>query len=233
MTFSEQLREKAAPVFEAIFQHPFVQGIGKGEVCSKALIHYVKADFEYLNAFVKAYGMAISRCTSREEMAFFSENIAFVFQSETLPHRNFCRVAGVDYESLQGHPLPPSAHHYVSHLKLTAREGSLGEIMAALLPCPWTYAEIGSRLMVEKQPDNTHPFYDWISFYSQPSMKELTDRLKTKLDACAAVAGIREKARMEAAFITSCHLEWRFWDMAYRQENWPLEITSSLTEGKR
>jgi thiaminase len=36
-------------------------------------------------------------------------------------------------------------------------EGSLGEIMAVLLPCPWTYLEIGRRLMDEVRPDEYIP----------------------------------------------------------------------------
>ncbi|ELW9008209.1 thiaminase II, partial [Campylobacter upsaliensis] len=58
MSFSQELRKQAEPIFQAIFEHPFVQGIGKGDLKKEQLIHYVKQDFEYLNAFMKIYGLA-------------------------------------------------------------------------------------------------------------------------------------------------------------------------------
>lgn len=164
MSFTQALRQQAGGIFQAIFDHPFVKGIAEGNLEREQLIHYVKQDFEYLNAYMRIYGIAISKSTSREEIAAFNEQISFILHSEVHPHQNFCAAAGVTYEELQGYPLAPSAHHYIRHMLTVAHEGSLGEIMAVLLPCPWTYLEIGRKLLNEVKPDASHPFYDWISF---------------------------------------------------------------------
>lgn len=89
------------PVFEAIFEHPFVQGIGNGNLQPGQLTHYVKQDFEYLNTFMQIYGLAISRSERREDMQLLNEQISFVLNDEVHPHNNFCQVAGVNYEDLQ------------------------------------------------------------------------------------------------------------------------------------
>ncbi len=78
MTFSTQLRQEAEPLFEAIYQHPFVRGLAAGELEKEQIIHYVKQDAEYLNAFIKIYAAAISRCTDREDITFFHQQMAFV-----------------------------------------------------------------------------------------------------------------------------------------------------------
>lgn len=223
MPFSEQLRKEANPIFEEIFAHPFVQGIGYGNVPKEALIHYVKQDYEYLNAFAKVYGIAIAKSRSRQDMALFNEQIYFSLHSETEPHQNFCDVAGVRFEDVQGYPLTPSVDHYVNHMLSTAYQGTLGEILAALLPCPWTYWEIADKITRDVQPAADHPFYRWIMFYNSDDSAQETRKLCGRLDQWAEYASEEEQQRMKNAFLKSCQLEYGFWEMAYKQEAWQTE----------
>ncbi|RYL91025.1 thiaminase II [Sporolactobacillus sp. THM7-4] len=232
MKLSEELRQVADPIFEAIFKHPFVQGIACGDVKREALIHYVKQDFSYLNAFIKVYGIAISKCDNRKDMQIFNDQISFILNSEIHPHRNFCKVAGVRYETLQHEPLVPTASHYIDHMLTVASSGSLAEILAALLPCPWTYWEIGKKLIAERHPDQNHPFYDWITFYGKNNGKKpLTEILYNRLDELTTNGSINEKERIKDHFIKSCQLEYAFWDMAYHLEEWPVKVSIKTNIG--
>ena len=223
MSFSAELRREANPIFNAIFEHPFVQGIANGELEKEQLIHYVKQDFEYLNSFIKIYGIAISKCENREDMDMFNQQISFILNSEIHPHNNFCQVAGVPYDVLKGQPLSPSALNYTRHMLTVAHEGTLGEILAVLLPCPWTYWEIGKRLLNEVNPDHSHPFYDWISFYGNRA-DSITTKFCARLDEWAKEASDKEKEKMKDHFLISCQLEYMFWDMAYKLEEWPVKM---------
>src|SRR5690606_7365759 len=107
-------------------------------------------------------GFALSKCESREDMEMFHRSVAYVLYDEGLAHENLCRVAGVTYEDLQGYQPSPTAHQYINHMIATAATGSIGDIIAATLPCPWIYLEIGRKLVEEVQPDPSHPFHDWI-----------------------------------------------------------------------
>lgn len=221
MSFSAELRREATPIFNAIFEHHFVQGIAKGELKKEQLIHYVKQDFEYLNSFIQIYGIAVSKCEAREDMDMFNKQIGFILNSEIHPH--FCQVAGVSYDLLQGFPLSPSARHYISHMRSVAYKGTLGEILAVLLPCPWTYWEIGKRLLHEVNPDRSHPFYEWINFYGNRT-DSITTKFCARLDEWAMKATEREKEKMREHFLISCQLEYMFWDMAYKLEEWPVNM---------
>ncbi|QXE02152.1 thiaminase II [Terribacillus sp. DMT04] len=225
--FSAQLREEANPVFEAIYQHPFVEGVANGQVPREALIHYVKADYEYLTAFARIYGLAVSKCETREEMAFFQSQIHFVLHSEIHPHNVFCKVAGVDYEDLQKMTPPPAADHYISHMMNSAVQGDMGELMAALLPCPWTYQALAEHIIETKAPDQNNPFLEWIMFYAnnEDGMPDVTAELCKRLDKWAETAGSAAKERARKAFLKSCMLEHSFWEMAITEQNWlvPLE----------
>ncbi len=229
LTFTEQLRQEADPIFEAIFTHPFVQGIANGDLDKESIIHYVKQDFEYLNAFARIYGIAISKCEDRNDMGMFAEQVSFVLHGEAHPHNNLCRVAEVRYEDVQGYPLAPNASHYIRHMLTVAHEGTLGEILAVLLPCPWTYLEIGRKLVDEVKPTPSHPFYEWITFYGEASMNDLTDRFRARLDRWAEAASESEKEKMKQHFLTSCQLEYMFWDMAYTKQAWPVALEEAAT----
>ena len=199
MTFSKQLREEAKDILQATYQHPFIRGIAKGDLAAEQLIHYVKQDYEYLNSMIKARGYALTKCTKREDMEMFFTGIDYVLHSEGTAHVNLCRVAGVDYEELQGYPLSPTAHHYVNHMISASASGTLGDIIAVTLPCPWMYLEIGRRLVREVKPDKTHPFYDWITIYGKDS-SEATDRSFNRLDEIAAQVGEEAACRCASCF---------------------------------
>ncbi|MDL4841115.1 thiaminase II [Aquibacillus rhizosphaerae] len=226
MSFSTQLRKESDVIFQGIFKHPFVDGLGKGELPKEALIHYVKADFEYLNAFINIYGLAIAKSDTREDMQYFQEKIGFILNSEIHPHNNLCQVAGVNYNDLKGFPLPPTADHYVGHMKSTAQQGSMGELLAALLPCPWTYLDIGHYLKDSFNPGPEHPFYEWITFYAKQETASVTTELRDRLDRWAETVGEIEKEKAKQAFIKSCQLEYAFWEMAYTQEKWPFTMVT-------
>jgi thiaminase/transcriptional activator TenA len=222
-SFTEELRRKADPVFEAIFGHPFVRGIAEGELSDERLAHYVRQDFQYLTVFCQVYGLAVSKSTRREDIAFFNEQIGFVLDSENHPHQNLARVSGYPMEELErAGSLTPTARNYTRHMLYAAHSGTLGELLSALYPCPLTYWEIGLRLEEEVRPDDSHPFEEWIGFYADPVVGNTCREFAERVDRLAARAGEDERARMEENFLVSCRMEYMFWEMAYDLEGWPV-----------
>jgi len=45
------------------------------------------------------------------------------------------------------------------------------------------------------------------------------------VDQIGASADESGRRRFQAIFAQGCRLEWMFWDAAWRQESWPIEIT--------
>lgn len=221
MGFSETLRDQSDEIFEGIFSHPFITGIAKGSVPPSALIHYVRAGGEYLNEFNHLCEQTLSKCSQLKNMAFCQRQTGFSLCDEIHPHLSFCRMAGVKYENMQGSIIPPTAHHYITHLTNIAQNGNMGEAVAALLPCPWTRLEIGMRIMGRVKPAPDHPFYDWIRFYADLEVAAMISNLRDILDLWAETASDIDKQKAGNAFLKSAQLEYMFWDMAYRGENWP------------
>lgn len=222
MLFSEQLKQAGAPILEAIQAHPFVQGIAKGDLPREALIFYVGQDYNYLNAFIKVYAAAIQKCQTREDMALFATQIDFILNSEIHPHHVFCNVAQVSYESRQHDDQAPMTYLYNEHMYNAARTGDLIDIVAAMLPCPWTYREIGNALVAKQQNTSDNPFKDWIDFYATDpkAAVSLSDQFFDLLDREAQHYPDEVLIRVQKRFVRSCELEWHFWDQAYNQQYW-------------
>lgn len=111
MLFTEQLYVESKHIFTAIHQHPFIRCLAEQSLERNQLIHYVKQDFQYLNTYVQLYGLALAKCTHRDDMRILHKRIGFVLDDEGHAHENFCRVAHVRYEDLQQQiELAPTAH---------------------------------------------------------------------------------------------------------------------------
>nr|WP_234417664.1 hypothetical protein [Pediococcus pentosaceus] len=80
--FSARLKAIAQPVLADIENHPFVRGIQAGAVPAAALMVYVEQDTFFLDAFAKVYAGALSKCTTKDQMRFFEEQIRYTLNDE-------------------------------------------------------------------------------------------------------------------------------------------------------
>ena len=53
--FSDQLREAAAPIWDAQLEHPFVRGIGDGTLAAAPFRHWVRQDYRFLIEYVRQF----------------------------------------------------------------------------------------------------------------------------------------------------------------------------------
>jgi thiaminase/transcriptional activator TenA len=122
---------------------------------------------------------------------------------------------------LDGVPKGPITQAYIGHLQSVARGGSLGELVAAVVPCYWIYGEVGRRLY-RNRPSKPKIYRAWIEIYASESFwKPVREQLRL-LDGLGAAASGDEKKLMSEHFILSSRYEFSFWEQAYRLQNWPV-----------
>jgi len=115
----------------------------------------------------------------------------------------------------------PITQAYIGHLQSVARTGTLGEIVAAVLPCYWIYGEVGRRLY-RNRPSKPKIYRQWIETYaSEAFWKPVREQIRLT-DKLGAAASSSEKKLMTAHFILSSRYEFMFWEQAYRSEKWPV-----------
>lgn len=219
LSYSAELRARCEPIFDAFWSHPFLEGLKDGSLSSERALHYVGQDHQYLNAYMRCYGLGMAASPDRDWMRWFHDSLAFVLNDEVHPHHALCRAAGVSYEEAQIDVMAPSAQAYINHMMEAGRD-TLGVLLAALLPCPWTYIWAGNRFVADQPPADDHPFAEWWRFYASDDVNQHLDETIRRFDELATGAGTAERSRMARAFEQSCHHEVRFWEMAWSLEDW-------------
>jgi thiaminase/transcriptional activator TenA len=83
----------------------------------------------------------------------------------------------------------------------------------------WGFNETGLRLQERGLPDDDL-YARWIRTYAGDDFTELTQWCKELMDEVAADAPPADRTRYRELVLTSARYEYRFWDAAWRQEEW-------------
>ncbi|MCA1321243.1 thiaminase II [Bacillus tianshenii] len=220
MKFSQELRRKADPIWEASFHHPFVRGIADGTLSLVSFKYYVLQDAYYLSHFARVQAYAGAKAFDLHTTSRMAAHAQGTYEAELSLHENFSKRLGVSEDEKRNFKAAPTAHAYTSHMYRAVLTGGLGEVIAALLPCYWLYYEIGERL---KDATPAEPIYqEWIAAYGGEWFRELVEEQIHRLDVLAEKATEEERERMIEYFIISSQYEYSFWEMAYTLEKWPV-----------
>jgi thiaminase/transcriptional activator TenA len=222
MRFTEQLGQHTAAVRSQVFQHPFVTGIGDGTLPLVAFRYYMCQDYVFLIDYCRVLALAVAKADDLETMGRFAALLHATLHTEMALHRGFAAQFGISTAELEATQAAPSTRGYTQHLLTAAYTGTLVEITAALLPCMWDYSDIGQRLAAQGLPASQPLYSTWIQMYAAPEFEELATWLRALLDTLASQASPSAQARLARLFLDSCRYEYLFWDMAYRQETWPV-----------
>ena len=220
MGFSDQLRNENKRIWDAILGHPFVLELGAGTLPLEKFTYYVKQDYLYLIDFARCIGLAASKAEDVEDMRSWAEMMGGCLKYETEMLESLSRALGVPPGEISRTPKAPTNEAYTNHILKVAYEGSMGENVAALLPCMWTYMDVGDAL-AEIGGYKGHPIYEeWCEAYTTPEYIDLVEIYRSLVDRSAEKAGITVKERMRRHFRLSMRYEYMFWEMAHSMEGW-------------
>jgi thiaminase/transcriptional activator TenA len=214
VSFSAELREAAAPVWEAHVRHPFVQGIGDGTLPEERFRFYVRQDYLFLTDYGRLLALGAARAPRLQWMRRFAALAQSVLETEMDLHRQFAARWGITAEQLETERTAPATDAYCDFLLRTAALGDFSELVAALLPCMWSYAEIGERLAAAGLPDH-QGYAEWIAMYASDAFGQLATWSRELTDEVATEVAGPARRRMHGAFRTSSEHELAFWESAW------------------
>jgi thiaminase/transcriptional activator TenA len=200
MSLARELWEENADLAREALEHRFVRGLEDGSLPLKSFQEYVGQDAFFLEAFARAYALALARGPGGEDMREFAELLFGALQELGL-HEGYAAEWGVRLEDV----LPNEATlAYTDFLRATAALGSVGETCAAMAPCMRLYAFLGQELELKGSGED-NPYAGWIETYADPGFDELAEQLENLLDRHASdSAAVRSKYRramaLEVAF---------------------------------
>jgi thiaminase/transcriptional activator TenA len=219
-TWSDRLWREIEPTFAAILAHPFVTGLTDGTLDERAFAQYVAQDVHYLRDYARALAIVGAKAPTLADTATFARHAAEVFDVELQLHDSLLPQLGLDADLLARSPVMPTTRAYTSYLVATAYGGSFAEGLAAILPCYWIYARVGTALA---ERGSTDPRYQsWIDGYSGEEYAATVDEVLAVTDRVGPTLTASEEAAARAHFATTARYEWMFFDAAHRLEDWPV-----------
>ena len=221
MQFTDELRQFAAPIWEADLRHPFVRGIADGTLPPDKFKFYLIQDYLFLLDYSRVFAYGVIKAPDEATMALFSQLLNETLNTEMDLHRGYCEKFGISAAEMEQAPVAPTTHAYTRHVLNVAQSGTLAELIAGVLPCQWGYAEIGTTLA--EQGGSPEPLYqEWIEMYASEPFLALGKWLRSLLNELTAESSSAEKERLKRHFLFSSRYEYLFWEMAWTQEAWQI-----------
>ncbi len=209
-------------LWEKILTHPFLIELSEGRLPLDVFRFYVKQDYVYLLEFSRCLGIAASKAEDRETMHIFSTLLNASLTVEVEKLERLGQKIEISADELRASDSAPTNVAYTRHLLSVAYAGTVGEIMAAMLPCMWSYQEIGERLLDQSGLTRNTIYSEWCATYRTQEYMDLVSWYRRLVDNLASESGSMVRKKMRTHFVLSSRYEYLFWDMAYRKEAWPL-----------
>jgi thiaminase/transcriptional activator TenA len=217
--FSAQLKRRADEIWRAIESHPFLRELQAGSLPMDRFTYFILQDYIYLLDFAQVLCHGGAKAPNLETLELFCRHALGAVEVERSFHASFGRSLGLSRAQLDAVAMAPTTRAYIDHLQSVARGGTLGELVAAVLPCYWIYGEVGRRLY-KNRPRRPKIYRDWIGIYaSEEFWKPVREQIQL-MDRLGAIAPGYEKKRMSQFFMLSSRYEYLFWEQAYRMEKW-------------
>jgi thiaminase/transcriptional activator TenA len=198
VSLARALWRENADLAAAALAHPFVRGIADGSLPRGAFAAYVAQDAFFLDAFARAYGLALEHSPDEGSRAAFEELRAGV-RDELRLHTAYAASLGLDLERVVPSPTTRAYRDFLDRAALSA----VGLACAALTPCMRLYAHLGQALV----DDVAEPYAEWARTYADPAFEQLAATLERLLDAHAT-----DSAETRLAYRRAMELELAFFE---------------------
>ncbi|MCC7368504.1 MAG: thiaminase II [Chloroflexi bacterium] len=220
VALTPQLWASAAPIYERILEHPFLQGLTSGSLPEERFQFYVKQDSLYLREYARCLALASARASSSYWCEMFAAHAQSALNVERSLHEGYFAAWGLSPAEIEATPATPTTTAYTSYLLRVAGTGTFEELLGAILPCYWIYWEVGKTLIAHGSPN---PVYQrWIDAYASEQFAAAVQRVLDAVNHSTADLPESRLTPIRRHYLTASRYEWMFWDAAYRLETWPV-----------
>jgi len=211
----QKFKQDTGNAWQAYVDHPFVRKIGDGTLPEECFRYYLKQDYLFLLHFARAYGLAVFKAQTLEDMRHAQTGLTAILDLEIDLHVNYCAGWGLSEEDLRREPEATANVAYTRFVLERGLAGNLTDFHAALTPCVVGYAEIGRRLAETTGVNDVNPYADWIEMYAGEEYQQVARAQIAQLDKlCAQEQGAQRQRQLSETFMFATRLEAGFWDMA-------------------
>ncbi|MBF0372319.1 MAG: TenA family protein [Alphaproteobacteria bacterium] len=209
-----RLRSACPDEWQAFIGHPFVRRLGDGSLPEECFRHYLLQDYLFLIHFARAYGLAVYKSDTLEDMRYSAAGMASILDEMGL-HLKYCHDWGILEEELAALPEADATIAYTRFVLDRGMAGDLLDLQVALAPCVIGYAEIANLLKIDPASRlEGNPYLSWIEMYSGDEYQRVARAQVAQLDRLMGLRG--GEGRMPSlidTFRQATRLEAGFWQM--------------------
>lgn len=222
--FTDRLWSETELLRKSIDELDFLRRLGDGTLPLDVFRTYIEQDGLYLAGYAKALALLAARAPDPVTAGFWANSASTSATVELSLHQRL--LTGGALPQADGPPVHSTAClGYVSYLIATAATEPYAVGTAAVLPCFWIYADVGTRLAASAKDvvaaDPSHPYAQWVTTYDDADFRDVVERARTLVDAAADAATETERDAMRTAFTIAARYELMFWDTALNPQPWP------------
>lgn len=220
--FARRLRDAADMVWEDGYNQPFLRELGQGTLKQERFAFYLLQDYRYLADYAKVHALALTKTDDLEVMRFMVNVQSAIFNVESSVHRKYMAGYGVSEEEMNNVRQSAFARAYTSDILAIAYGGDLLDILVAVLPCAWVYADYGQRLAKEFADTlDSNPYQSWVDMYKTEEFWQSSVWLIEHIERMVQGLGEERLNELEEIFYNGVQNEYMFWASAYdMQYSW-------------
>ncbi|KAA8828001.1 thiaminase II [Bifidobacterium myosotis] len=223
--FAQRLRKAADHVWEEGYRQPFLRELGAGTLDREKFAFYLLQDYRYLDDYAKVHALALTKTHDPEIMRFMVDVQNAIFNVESAMHRKYMASFGVTEAEMNSVRQSAFARAYTSNILSIAYGNPLVDVLVAVLPCAWVYADYGQRLAREFGDSlESNPYKSWVDTYKTDEFWSSAAWLLKHIETLVEGLSEERKAELTEIFVVGVENEYMFWASAYdMQYSWKPE----------
>jgi thiaminase (transcriptional activator TenA) len=205
----------AGAQWPAYTRHEFVLRLTRGGLPEAAFRRYLVQDYLFLLHFARAWGLAVYKSDTLDEMRRAQSLVAATLDIEIGLHIDYCRGWGLDEAWMARQP---EALETIAYTRFVLDRGLAGDrldLEVALAPCIIGYAEIAAERLADPLTRlDGNPYKEWLEMYAGGEYRKLAQEAAAALDEQFARRGGEGRfPALAQSFAAATGLEAAFWQM--------------------
>jgi thiaminase/transcriptional activator TenA len=216
---SDRLYESVQEIWESYHQHPFIQGIKRGDLSLDRFRYYMVQDYLYLYDYAKVFALGLVKAKDPQLMRFFADNVDQILNGEMKIHQGYMKRLGILEDEIVHARKAITNESYTNYMLSLGFQGGVVDIITAILSCSWSYAEIGRRIASSNPQSLDHEFFgEWVRGYTSEAFVGTNDSLLEMMDSLTRDYDEEQIQNLIDVFVNCSIFEKMFWDMAWNME---------------
>ena len=214
MSFIEAQDQQFAPLWKTIRTHRFLLSTRDGSLPDEVFATWMRQDYLFVEAAIPFIAGMIPRAPRRHWAPL--AGVVSALEKELKLFEERAAAVGL---RIRGAPPSFTCHAYIQFLMATGYQGSYAEAFTVLYAAERAYHE--SWKVVQEGLAKDSPWTPFVENWAGADFAGYVDFLAGELEALAAEAGEKERARMGELYRLTLLYEIAFWEMAVEGETWP------------